>query len=247
MSGKTVSNQGIGGETSTQVAARAGAVPTAITLTGDSLPASGTVVATTSTNVPSSQSGTLVGTVAGVPVTLSYSGGSILVQRREAVAASSSVPAASSLSLEAGSVLAYWRQIIWVGRNDIDNAAATAPSVVAANIAAIVAASKAGKYIILSVLNRLSEPSSGSAYGYVAATNALLSATYGTRFLDIRAYLIAHGLSDASISATAQDLADIANDTVPTSLRSDDIHLNASGYTVVGQQVYAKLQSLGWA
>jgi lysophospholipase L1-like esterase len=44
----------------------------------------------------------------------------------------------------------------------------------------------------------------------------------------------------------AQDLIDIAIDVIPVSLRSDNIHLNAVGYTIVGQLIAAKITALGY-
>lgn len=233
-----MSGQGVGGETSTQIAARAGAVPTTITLTGNSLPSAGTVAGTTSTGVPSAQGGALGATVAGMPVTLTYSSGQV-AQRREAAASPTPVPAGTGVVFDAAGALAWWRQIIWIGRNDYPRTS------VPAQVAAIIAQGKTGKYLVLSVLNSAGDNAQG--YADVLACNATLAATYGARYLDVRTYLVQHGLADAGITPTTQDLADIANDLIPTSLRADAVHLLAAGYTIVAQQVKAKLQALGWA
>ena len=52
-----------------------------------------------------------------------------------------------------------------------------------------------------------------------------------------------HGGADHPI---AQDLIDIAIDVIPVSLRSDNIHPNAVGYTIIGQQIAAKITALGY-
>jgi lysophospholipase L1-like esterase len=41
-------------------------------------------------------------------------------------------------------------------------------------------------------------------------------------------------------------LIDIAIDVIPVSLRSDNIHPNAVGYTIIGQQIAAKITALGY-
>lgn len=69
---------------------------------------------------------------------------------------------------------------------------------------------------------------------------------YGSHFVNIRQYLLDYGLSDAGITPTAQDTTDIANGTIPTSLRSDATHLNAAGYTVVGNYLYKVINENGW-
>ena len=69
---------------------------------------------------------------------------------------------------------------------------------------------------------------------------------YGSRFINVRKYLIDYGLADAGITPTAQDTADIAAGLVPTSLRADGTHFNNAGYAVVANIVFKKLQQLGW-
>ena len=69
---------------------------------------------------------------------------------------------------------------------------------------------------------------------------------YGSRFINVRKYLIDYGLADAGITPTSQDTLDIAAGLVPTSLRSDGTHFNNSGYAVVANIVFKRLQQLGW-
>lgn len=59
--------------------------------------------------------------------------------------------------------------------------------------------------------------------------NNLMASVYGEHFLDIRPYLSKDGTN-----------------VVSADYKSDSIHLNADGYTIVGQQVYNKLISLGY-
>lgn len=73
-----------------------------------------------------------------------------------------------------------------------------------------------------------------------------LTKKYGAKYIPSRALLVEQGLTIAGITPTAQDTADIGNGIVPTSLRSDDIHLNASGYTALGKIVADKIRSLGY-
>lgn len=59
--------------------------------------------------------------------------------------------------------------------------------------------------------------------------NNVMSETYGEHFLDIR-------------NALSTD----NSNTVSSEYKSDSVHLNADGYTIVGEQVYNKLLSLGY-
>lgn len=236
----TVVNMGVGGETSTQIAARAGAVPTALSITGATIPTSGSVNVTTDTSgVPSAQGGPISGVLSGVRGTLTY-GTPVTFTRQEKGTAVAS-PDGSIFTPDAGSALAWNRQIIWAGRNNYSD-----PTTVKADVAAIIAAGQTGKAIVLGVLNSSAGGTGTPEHDTIVTLNNDLAALYGAQFIDIRAYLIAHGLSDAGITPTGQDTTDIANDIVPTSLRFDTIHLVAAGYTVVAHQIQAKIAALGW-
>ncbi|MDR3512618.1 MAG: hypothetical protein P4L73_13365 [Caulobacteraceae bacterium] len=140
--------------------------------------------------------------------------------------------------------------ILWLGRNN----AAAYPAQVLTDIAACVAsfAPKAKRYLVMSVLNGAYEGTGTTAYTNIVSTvNAGLAAAYSGYYLDIRTYLVQHGLADAGITPTTQDTADIAADIVPSSLRTtsgvtDSQHLNAAGYNLVATQIYNFLVAKGW-
>ena len=67
---------------------------------------------------------------------------------------------------------------------------------------------------------------------------------YGSHYLNVREYLVTNGLSQASITPSAQDLTDISNDTPPTDLRYDWLHPNAAGYTVIAKYVNQNISLL---
>lgn len=69
---------------------------------------------------------------------------------------------------------------------------------------------------------------------------------FPNNFIPIRQYMIKHGLEDAGIKPTLQDEIDINNGTVPSSLRSDQVHFNSQGYKVVANEVFHKMEKLGW-
>ena len=71
---------------------------------------------------------------------------------------------------------------------------------------------------------------------------------YGDHFVNVRKYFFSDALSDAGLSPTAQDTRDIKNDLIPSSLRSaaEDAELNATGYRILGQLVYNRMDKLGY-
>jgi lysophospholipase L1-like esterase len=141
--------------------------------------------------------------------------------------------------------------VYWMGRNDSwwnSQGIAT----VKANIAAAVDFLKARnkRYLVLSILNgnfaqdpttEWSEGLGTAAYESMMSLNADLAALYPGHFLDIRSYLVSQ-----YNQALPQDILDYQHDTVPTSLRVDNIHLTAAGYTLVAQQVANFITSKGW-
>lgn len=78
----------------------------------------------------------------------------------------------------------------------------------------------------------------------VDTINANLAATYGTRFFDVNAYLVANGGD-----GTTNDNLDISRGIVPRSKRAtgDAVHWNNPGYTLVKDGIKARLVTLGWA
>jgi lysophospholipase L1-like esterase len=54
------------------------------------------------------------------------------------------------------------------------------------------------------------------------------------------------GLAHAGIAPTSQDLIDVADDTIPASLRADTVHLNDYGQAVLADIVEDWLKDRGW-
>ena len=73
-----------------------------------------------------------------------------------------------------------------------------------------------------------------------------LLAKYGNKFFPVRTMLVNYGLTINGLTPTSQDTTDIAEGTVPTSLRSDSVHMNAYGYTAIGKMLADKIRSLGY-
>lgn len=71
---------------------------------------------------------------------------------------------------------------------------------------------------------------------------------FGNHFINIRKYLVTDGLDDANITETTQDTKDIKAGHIPRSLMvtGSSTELNATGYKLVGNVVYDKMQELGY-
>lgn len=95
------------------------------------------------------------------------------------------------------------------------------------------------KYIIVGLTSK-------SYMEQVAEVNEILKNEYGEHFIDIRQYLLEHGLKDANIEASEQDIVDMQNGEIPASLRSDDVHGTSDFYKIIGEQIYNKILELNY-
>lgn len=71
-----------------------------------------------------------------------------------------------------------------------------------------------------------------------------MAANFGDHYINLREYLSTNALSDAGIEPTDEDKELMAVGSVPISLRSDKIHLNATGYELVGKLIYNRMVEL---
>lgn len=125
--------------------------------------------------------------------------------------------------------------VIWAGRNNY-----TSPETVKADIATMVATLGHTRYLVCSVLNGNygGEYKGNIYYDQIVQLNNDLKSTYGDKYVELREYLVS--LHDNS----TQDLLDFSRDIPPYSLRSDDIHLNGTGYLKVAEYLNEKLSIL---
>lgn len=239
LTGKTVRNAGVGGENSVTIAARAGATPLLLLPAGDQIPASGGVTVTISningtapapllqgTGTPGSS---FSGSLAGVPGTLSQSGG-VYTFTRTTAGSAVNVTRPASFRTDFSAARRGDIVVLWLGQNGPSTARAIADD--RAIIEHLTALNK--RFIVLS------RPTSTDA------DDQAFHDAFGRRFIAIRRYMVDYGLADAGIVATTQDTADIAAGNVPASLRIDGVHGNAAYYNIVAQQVDARLREFGW-
>lgn len=85
----------------------------------------------------------------------------------------------------------------------------------------------------------------GTAVERASLESAMVDA-FGDRYINLREYIVENGLEQTGVEATAEDLSAIAVGSVPPSLKSDAIHFNADGYTVIGNAVYERMQELDY-
>jgi lysophospholipase L1-like esterase len=233
--GRPVENHGIGGQTSTQIAARMGALAVLATVDGGTIRAAGPVPLTLSIDVVLDTAygrATVDGVVCGARGTISAQPSRWTFTRSSAGEA---VPCPAGSPFLPDVSVATHDGTVWLclGRNGADTG-----HTIEADIAAAVASLGHDRYIVAPVLTAGTD--GDATLAAIAAINANLQSTYGDRFVDVLAELLAAG------DGSPADNADIAKGIVPRSLRWDFVHLTARGNEIVARAFAAATRRLGF-
>ena len=239
----TVTNRGVGGENTVTICARAGGNPFIALPVGGIIPATNTAFEITLQaingqvpkplmqgassytgrlgNVPGTFSRTVVDTTYTYFFTRATAGAEVVANRP--------LP----LYLDIGDQARDDINIIWIGQNGPNDVRAIQDA--KAIIQRLTALDK--RYLVIS------KPGGSSTSD---VDDAMWFAEFGRRFIPIRQYLVKYGLADAGITPTEQDNIDMANGTVPVSLRYDGVHWLAAGYTILANIIFQRLKELEW-
>ena len=69
---------------------------------------------------------------------------------------------------------------------------------------------------------------------------------YGVHYFNTRNMLSKYGMAIMNLTPTSSDVKEMSNGEVPSSLRSDSVHLNANGYTALGKMLAQKIRACGY-
>ena len=94
------------------------------------------------------------------------------------------------------------------------------------------------KYIVMGL-------SSGSTTSRSDEESQMLS-KYGVHYFNTRNMLSKYGMSIMNLTPTTSDVNEMSKGEVPSSLRSDSVHLNANGYTALGKMLAQKIRACGY-
>ena len=209
-------NNGVPGQTSTQIGVREGGVLTTATVVGGQIPESGPVQITFPSGYePITPSGPTF-----LPIILSGVEGLVEFDYsiygfdffRITTGPAVSSPQNSPFQIVNGNQNADL-VIFWAGRNNVGDT-----NQILADIAAMVASVSAGtQYLILSVPNNTTDPDwiGNYEYNWIIALNQTLASTYPGHYLDVRTPMVA-----AYDPNNPEDVIDHGNDTIPSSLRA---------------------------
>lgn len=133
--------------------------------------------------------------------------------------------------------------VIWAGSNDGIESEENIPSL-AKKIDEMIAFQNTDKYVVVSLTSR------HARIPLVDKINDNLKNHFGDHYLDLRSYMVDNALNQLNIEPTDLDKKAIEIRDVPYSLRfsleEDENHGNAYFYSIAGEQIYKKLQELGY-
>jgi lysophospholipase L1-like esterase len=249
--GIPVYNGGIWSQTSTEIALRQGGLDVMVTFQNNTIPASGAVPVTLSGGYTfrSDISWNFPGTVAGVAGNLNKPVGNNWTFTRTGTGTAMTGVAPSRFVSSNKKPYDSWINVIWAGRNNlmIGIGDAAKPDILRDNALMVAALAPVQKrFLLLGISNANYEIPGHVDYARIVDINQTLKNTYPEQFIDIRRYMIDHGLTAAGITPTAADSTAISEDRIPPSLLQDQGHYNPTGYSVVGKKIADEITSRGW-
>lgn len=243
LAGREVIQFGYGGQGARSITARTGAHPVMVTLTDDTIPASGAVTITGRDG--NLDAGTYLGSLCGIPGTMTVTGANAMTFTRTTAGTATACPPNTPFVTRPD--FRGLQVVSWMGRNGgfVDQAAIDT-TILETRHALAWAGRNAARSLVLSVVPFAGDTATQLAL--LASLNNALRQAFPAQFVDVAARMRSvTALAEEGITATAQDQSDIANGLTPTSFRSDGGHFNTIGYRRVRRIVSTELTARGAA
>lgn len=250
LSGRRIINSmGIGGQKTQQIAARMGSTPLYVTATLSG----GSDVACT-VNIPflSTQADNTTrqiwGTINGLKYRITRTATGTAPSQVETYTITPGINATNSIinglfipddSVRVNDDI----NILWWGRNDVGLSSLNDVPIYIQNY--ILRLNKPRRVLVQGVLNGFLETIGTSNYNAIKSVNDILRTTYGDHYVETTPPTTQEATA-IGYTLTTQDIAEIANGVFPSSMRSDNTHLNAYGYNFIDYRQAQKIMQLGW-
>jgi hypothetical protein len=246
---RIIDKQSIGGQTSMQIASRMGSRPMLISIAGNVTNGSNAIAITSISNqflsTPADTTTRYAtGSVNGVDVLITRTVASTVetYTLKPIISQTVTIPANSLLVLDAQNNYKSAIHLMWWGRNDTP-VFSNLLNLYSQQISTL---RKPKRFVTIGVLSALNEINGSGNKNAIDAINVQLKATYPNNYVEITPPAVGE-LAFWGYTATSQDLTDISNGVFPTGTRSDNVHLNTLGYSVIAKRVLDKLLDMNWA
>lgn len=245
LTGRNHFNGGWSGQTTEQIAARQGGIPSMVTVVGNTIPASGSVSVTAANPKPVRQAGSrfVMGSLAGVPGKFQEATTDAVTFTRTTAGVATSCPPGTLFLPDDAPLYADRTVTIWTARNDVYT---LSPAAVVERIRAMIQYLTPRVKRIL-VLEVPPSETSTATHSLLLAINNAIKAAFPEYWVPIATYLrTPEAATAAGIGFTADDQADIAAGITPRSFRVDTMHFNATACTAIASYLYAEAQRRIW-
>ena len=246
--GVPIYNGGNGGELVTHHAARSGAIPALVTIADGLIPASG-AVAVTVENFTAARLDRLKsysGSLASVPGTVAYSGGTLRFTRASSGSPLRIAPKTPFLPNDSDKRQLF--TLLWPGKNTLVDSPSDSQQVIDYTHAMDrYLGGTNSRNIILGHFTDAGTSAGSSVRSAINRVNEQYATDFGERFIDIQSFVTSRYIWYVSgVSPLQSDLDEQAAGNKPTSLAYDGLHFNEAGYNAIAWFVLARLKQLGW-
>ena len=251
-----VTNLGSSGYTVDEESIRIGALPIPLTVTGGSIPGSGSVEVTTTAVIgwySAAATRSFAGSLAGIHGTLARAADGSLAFTRTTAGSSTPVSAGTIFKSDYDGHDAE-TLVIMLGHNNastnVKGSDASVAEHVSKGIKRIAAwhSRQVKQILVMSVTTKTTWTNGTAGYATVQEINTQLAADWGARFYNLRKYLVEKAIYDLGITPTAEDITAMAGDTLPPSIMDpgDPTHYSKATAVLVGDRVYEYLTTRDW-
>lgn len=69
---------------------------------------------------------------------------------------------------------------------------------------------------------------------------------FGNKYFNLRDYMAKHGMYDAGLEPSEEDIIDMLDGRTPDGITTDGVHFKPVGYTLIAKQIYKRMDELGY-
>lgn len=250
--GKPVINRGRSGSTGVEAAMQQGGLTPILTIPGGVLPKETTVQVPVELIFPTIADGSFtggvghgrrlyVGTFDGIPAELAENTDDSWTIRRT-VAGSTEYRTTPRTPFLIDGLNPKATRIFWPGRNDYPK------TNVLANIDRMAkwTTDNGGRFLVLSILSRSGNGETQDDNIEIRAVNEAIQLKYPKNYVNIRDWLVYHGVEAAGLTPTDADNKAKSVGGIPPSLMHDSLHPNADGRIAIAKYIHQQLVARNW-